>query len=286
MKLVSFRPPGRKNTHAGAILGDELVDLHDSDAAGSDAVDTDLAAVLAACAADPSDLRRAVDGEELPSFDPADVELEAPVASDARIIALGGAFASHLRERGNDLSTVPSQWIVPPTSVVGPDDPIVLAERVSENVRPAVELGVVIGRGGRNITETEALDHVAGYTIVNDVTARTDWPGPMAYKLMDTFSPCGPHVVPADRVDDPLDLAMEIRHAGRTICRGSTAGLRFTLSFIISYLSTILTLRPGDVISTGDPGDVSGELVPGSPVKLEIDSVGTLSNPVMLEGDA
>lgn len=220
-----------------------------------------------------------VDGDER-RFDVDEVDVHAPLDPDGRFFAVGGAYTSHLRERDRTLLVAPHQWVVPDTSIIGPDEPIRLPDTVSEQVKPAVELCAVIGRGGSYIGESEAYDHIAGYTISNDVTARTDWPGPRGYKLFDTFSPVGPHVVTADKIADPMDLWMSIRQDGQEICSGSTAGHRFTLSFLVSYLSTMHELRPGDVISTGDPGGVTDRLRPGSTVELEIEGIGKLANGV------
>jgi len=281
MKFVCFAPDGADTFRPGAVLEGSVVDLE----ALADSLGTGegLAAILAAQVDDSIELSERVNDAftDARTHQRKGVNLGPPVASDSRVISLGGAFSSHLRARGSSLSMVPSQWVNPPTAVIGPGEPIVLTDRVRDETLPAVELGLVIGKGGRNIDEASALDHVAGFTVVNDVTARTDWPGPMAYKLMDTFCPCGPHVVPADDVPDPHDLAMEIRQDGDRICAGRTAGLRFTLSFIVSYLSTIMELRPGDVISTGDPAGVEEALEHGSTVELTIEDVGTLENPVI-----
>jgi 2,4-diketo-3-deoxy-L-fuconate hydrolase len=208
------------------------------------------------------------------------VTVVAPLASSGRFIALGDVYTDHLREGGHSLPSVPAQWLVPKTAVVGPEEPIVVPERVREAVTPAVELCLVIGRGGRDIDEADAMGHVAGYTVSNDITAKTDWPGPMAYKLLDTFSPCGPGVTPTDQVDDPTSLEMTLQQDGERICSGSSAGMRFSLPFIVRFLSSILQLRPGDVISVGDPGGVQEGLTVGSSISASIESVGQLDNPV------
>jgi 2-keto-4-pentenoate hydratase/2-oxohepta-3-ene-1,7-dioic acid hydratase in catechol pathway len=203
-----------------------------------------------------------------------------PLAAGSRLFCLGGVYTSHLEDRGRDLWAIPEQWYVPETAVVGPNEPIVLPDRVGEIVKPAIELAVVIGRGGHNINETDALDHVAGFTISNDITARGDWPGPRGYKIMETFNPCGPTVTPSNEIANPLDLEMTIQNGEEIICRGNTRGHRFTISFIISYMSKLIELQPGDVLSTGDPGNVSAHLQPGTDVKLEIESIGELHNRV------
>lgn len=100
--------------------------------------------------------------------------------------------------------------------------------------------------------------------------------------MMDTFSPVGPHVTTADKVSRPMNLDIVMRQDGDVICQGSTSGMRFSLSFLVSYLSTITELRPGDVISTGDPGGIDGSLQPGTTVEIEIENIGKLTNMVRL----
>lgn len=279
--LFSHREGGE---NVGIRRDDRVVDISGSDVVSKNA-ESPLAAVLeaeSAAGAGPNDPMETLPSEA-PVYDREEVTLKAPVARDARIICLGGVYTNHLRERGVTLNRDPNQWVMPSTAVIGPEEPIELPVRDDSEVIPAVELGVVIGSGGKYINEAEAFDHVAGYTVVNDVTDRGEYPGPMGYKMLDTFSPCGPHVTTADEVSDPLSLDVTIRSDGEIICRGSTAGMHFTISFLISYLSTFMRLRPGDVLSMGDPGGVEGTLEPGSTVDLDIGSVGTLSNAVVSE---
>jgi len=212
-----------------------------------------------------------------------DVELLAPLQSDNRLFCLGGVYTGHLEDAGLSMMVDPNQWFIPDNAIVGPDDPIVLPNRVSKKVMPAAELCVVIGRSGKYIDPTDAFDHVAGYSISNDVTARTDWPGPMAYKMMDTFSPIGPYIRTAEEVSNPGNLDIEMRLDDEVICEGNTSAMRFTVSFMLSYISTITELQPGDIISTGDPGGVAKPLEPGRTVEIEIDDIGELANPVVSE---
>jgi 2-keto-4-pentenoate hydratase/2-oxohepta-3-ene-1,7-dioic acid hydratase in catechol pathway len=172
---------------------------------------------------------------------------------------------------------------MPDSAIVGPGDPIVLPERVAEHVMPAAELCVIVGRSGKYIDPTNAFDYVAGYSVSNDVTARTDWPGPMAYKMMDTFSPVGPYIRTAEQVPNPGNLDIKMRLDDEVICEGNTSAMRFSVSFMLSYVSTITEIQPGDVISTGDPGGVAKRLRPGVTAEIEIGDVGKLSNPVISE---
>lgn len=275
MKFVRFTHRSDEGPRPGALREGTVVEI-DPTALGTGT--SGFGAVLQAYIELPERVHAAVDSGSV--YDVDEVHIAPPVSAGSRVFALGGSYASHVRAQGSALNKVPSQWVIPDTAIVGPGEPIVLSERVRADVRPAVELGLVMGRGGRNIPETAVYDHIAGYTVVNDVTAETKWPGPMAYKLMDTFCPCGPHVVPIDAVEEPHNLSLEMRQDGEVIFGGRTSGLRFTLSFIVSYLSTIVELRPGDVISTGDPGGVEATLLPGAKIEAEIEGVGILSNPI------
>ena len=281
MRYALFSTDGGDG-RVGIRRDDRIYDISETDIV-ADSGRGPLATLLAA-EADGDDTRPFETlPDDVPVYNRGDVVLEAPVADGARVICLGGVYTDHLREQGGTLNRDPNQWVMPTTAIVGPDEPIELPDDEGSEVIPAVELGIVVGTGGKYIHEEDAFDHIAGYTVVNDVTERGDYPGPMGYKMLDTFSPCGPHVTAKEDVQNPLSLTMSIRADGETICRGSTAGMHFTISFLVSYLSTFMRLRPGDVLSTGDPAGVKGVLEPGSRVQLNIESVGTLSNEVVRE---
>jgi 2-keto-4-pentenoate hydratase/2-oxohepta-3-ene-1,7-dioic acid hydratase in catechol pathway len=276
MKLVAFEPD-EGDTRTGAFSKSEgiIYDLQETPLVSGER--TPLAnAIERVC----TDSKALFDDIDAPTHDADSVSLSAPVPADGRVICLGGMYTQHTRERNDQLSRVPSQWLAPDCAVIGPDEPVVLPERVSEHVVPAAELGVVIGQECRYLNEEAVSDYIAGYTVCNDITARTDWPGPMAYKLMEGFWPTGPSITPAYDVTNPTALDMTIDVGEERICEGSTTSMRFSLPFAVSYLSQILKLRPGDVISTGDPGRVNGRLQPGADVTVSIESVGTLTNPV------
>ena len=280
MKFVQFTLPQDDEVRPGLREGDCIVDLKEIDSHD----DAGFAGILRRATSKGFEtIAKEVRQTSATEYDEDGVKIHPPVAPEARIICLGGVYPSHLQESGNDLNKVPAQWLIPDTAIIGPNDPIVLTERVIENVEPAVELGVVLGRSGSSIPQTKVYDHIAGYTVVNDVTARTEWPGPRSHKIMDTFCPCGPHIVSENEIDCPTNLTMEIKQAGKEICRGHTSGIRFTLPFLVSFLSEIMPLRSGDVIATGDPGGVSETLQPGTTTKSNIERIGQLTNPVVQE---
>ena len=279
MRLVQFNPRNESTVQPGIIQDDGVVGV-EAVARGDDR--EPFEAILSSVTGqEGTELIDRIEGGEV--FKQSEVTLHAPISEAGRLFCFGGVYTGHLRDEGLELTVDPNQWLVPKNTIIGPEEAIELPSRVAENVEPAAELGVVIGQAGKYIEPADAYDHIAGYTIANDVTARTEWPGPMAYQMMDTFSPLGPHVTTTDEVGQPMNLDIRMQQDGEVIGRGNTSGMRFTLSFLVSYLSTITELRPGDVISTGDPGGVEGRLQAGGTVTIDIEDVGKLSNDVQLE---
>jgi acylpyruvate hydrolase len=232
-------------------------------------------------------------------FSLSEVKLEAPVRRPGKIACLWVNYVEH----GNEAA------IVPPTKepvffskfsdvVVGPGDPIQLP-RVSRAVDYEAELALVIGRTGKHIPEEQALEYVAGYTILNDVSARDfnlktllGVVGPyIIQKTFDTFAPMGPYLVTRDEVPDPHALRIRLWIDGELMQDGTSGDMIFKIPRIISYLSRIVTLRPGDVISTGTPPGVGHWRTPprylraGETVRIEIERLGVLENPVVQEGE-
>lgn len=206
-----------------------------------------------------------------------------------------------LRALGLETDTIDKSRIRPysfvklSSAIVGPYDPIVIGPQMS-TVDWEVELALVIGRGGRDIPAEEAMDHVAGYLVANDVscreqTMRDDWPlfcaDWLAGKSFDTFAPLGPWLVPRHLVADPLDLHMSLRVNGRTRQDAKTSDMLFTPAEQVAYASSITTLEPGDVISTGTPagtGMETGEfLALGDIVEAEITGLGCQRNVVVAQ---
>lgn len=207
------------------------------------------------------------------------VRLLAPVIPRSKIIGVGRNYADHAAEMGNDVPASPMLFFKPNTSVIGPDDPIVLPEFSSE-VSYEAELAVVIGKVTKNVTPESALKHVLGYTVANDVTARdaqrTDGQWARA-KGFDSACPIGPWIV-TDLETDELDVTSRVNGEGRQA--GNTRDMVFDVAFLVSYVSEAFTLLPGDIILTGTPAGV-GPIVAGDRVECEVEGIGVLSNPVV-----
>jgi 2-keto-4-pentenoate hydratase/2-oxohepta-3-ene-1,7-dioic acid hydratase in catechol pathway len=208
----------------------------------------------------------------------ADTRLLAPVAP-GKIVCVGRNYAAHAAEFGNDVPPEPLIFLKPSSSIVGPGEPIVLT-RYSQRVEHEGELALVIGRRCWHLRDTEdALAHVLGYTCLNDVTARdlqkTDVQFTRA-KGFDTFCPVGPHI---ETSLDPTNVLVETYVNGGRRQSGSTSLMAYPCAYLVRWLSRMMTLYPGDVISTGTPAGV-GPLVPGDAVEVRVAGIGVLRNPV------
>ena len=207
------------------------------------------------------------------------VRLLAPVIPRSKVVGVGRNYAEHAAELGNAVPAAPLLFLKPNTSVIGPDDPIVLPDW-SEQVEHEAELAVVIGKVTRNVSPDEALSKVFGFTVANDVTARdiqrTDAQWTRA-KGFDSSCPLGPWIVPGLDVDD---LAVRARVNGETRQDGRTSQMVFDVAYLVSYVSEVFTLLPGDVILTGTPAGV-GPLVERDVVEVEVEDIGVLRNPVV-----
>jgi 2-keto-4-pentenoate hydratase/2-oxohepta-3-ene-1,7-dioic acid hydratase in catechol pathway len=225
--------------------------------------------------------------------DPANVKLLAPVPDARKIICIGLNYRDHAAESGVPVPTEPVLFSKYATALIGHGAPIVLP-KVSHEVDFEAELVVAIGRKGRHIPRQRAFEHVGGYAVGHDVSAR-DWqlnkPGKqwMAGKTFDTFAPLGPELVTPDEVPEPHNLGIRLRLNGQTMQDSSTSQLVFGVDELIAYLSQIFTLEPGDLVFTGTPPGVGMArkppvwLKPGDVVEVEIDRLGTLRNTVVAE---
>jgi 2-keto-4-pentenoate hydratase/2-oxohepta-3-ene-1,7-dioic acid hydratase in catechol pathway len=231
-----------------------------------------------------------------------DVKLLSPIPRPGKIIGLAGNYEKHIIEGGFKLgltesprsSTVPRPFLMPGTVITGPDSEIPWPA-FSEEIDYEVELAVVIGKSAKCVPPDEALDYVAGYTIANDISARSvtfkenrkdrpwdeffDWLGG---KWSDGFLPLGPYLATADEIEDVQTLELKLSVNGRVRQKANTSQMIFTVADIVSFLSFLMTLEPGDVIATGTPEGVAmatGEfLQPGDKIECKIENLGTLTN--------
>jgi 2-keto-4-pentenoate hydratase/2-oxohepta-3-ene-1,7-dioic acid hydratase in catechol pathway len=206
-----------------------------------------------------------------------DVRLLSPILP-SKVVALGRNYGEHAKELGNAVPTSPLIFLKPSTSVIGDGDAIRLPPSSSE-VHFEGELAAVIGRPARNVEPEAALSHVLGYAVANDVTARDQQRADVQFtraKGYDSFCPLGPWI---ETVLDPSDLHLVTRVNGAIKQDGRTSQMIFDLRTQIAFISEIMTLLPGDVILTGTPAGV-GPIIAGDTVTVEIEGIGTLSNPV------
>lgn len=225
---------------------------------------------------------RALDLETLPPVD-ADSRIGACVGRVGKFICIGLNFADHAAESGMDLPAEPVVFFKATSAIIGPDDTVEIP-RGSVKTDWEVELGVVIGKEAKYISEDEALAHVAGYCVINDLSERDfqlhrsgQW---VKGKSADTFGPIGPWLVTRDEIPDPQDLPMYLEVNGHRYQDGSTRTMHFSVTAVISHLSQFMSLQPGDVISTGTPPGVGlGQnpqvyLKPGDKMELGIEGLG------------
>jgi 2-keto-4-pentenoate hydratase/2-oxohepta-3-ene-1,7-dioic acid hydratase in catechol pathway len=231
----------------------------------------------------------AVERGALPTVPEAEVSLLAPVPSPGKIVCVGMNYRDHAEEQGEDPPETPMLFGKAATAVTNPGDPIV--HPAGEDVDYEVELGVVIGREARNVARGDAADYVAGYTVLNDVSGREAQMGDGQFfrgKSYDTFAPMGPAIV-ADDEFDPNAADVECRVNGEVRQSSNTEQFVFDVHDLIEFASDAMTLRPGDVISTGTPGGVGvfmdppNLLEPGDVVECEVEGIGVLSNRVVAE---
>ena len=208
----------------------------------------------------------------------ADIRLLAPVAP-SKIVCLGRNYAAHAAELGNEVPKEPLIFLKPPSSIIGPEEPIALPT-FSQQVEHEGELALVIGRRCSHLRDSDdALSYLLGYTCLNDITARDIQKSDVQFsraKSFDTFCPVGPHI---ETDLDPTSLHVETRVNGALRQSGKTSLMIYPLGFVVRWISRMMTLLPGDVIATGTPAGV-GPLVAGDTVEIAISGVGVLRNPV------
>ncbi len=225
---------------------------------------------------------RALDPAQLPQAD-ANTRIGACVGQVGKFICIGLNYADHADESGMELPQEPVVFFKATSAIMGPNDTVEIP-RGSVKTDWEVELGVVIGKAAKYVSEAEALDHVAGYCVINDLSERDfqlhrsgQW---VKGKSADTFGPIGPWLVTRDEVSDPQNMAMFLEVNGHRYQDGSTRTMHFAVATVVSYLSQFMSLQPGDVIATGTPPGVGmGQtpqtyLKPGDKIELGIEGLG------------
>src|SRR5215468_7598007 len=306
MKIVRFSQNGH-SPRLGCFLGqDRVADLEASCVSWLQAKGVVRAAAIAAAlfpqstrgfleggSATQDMLGAMVDATKAGKFQPVShpinsLRLHAPINDPHKFICIGLNYRDHAEESGNPIPKEPPIFPKWNNAIQDPGEPI-LRPRGEKQLDWEVELGVVIGRTARSVTKERALDYVYGYTIINDASARdfqfltTQW---SAGKIPDTLAPVGPYIADRTEIADPHVLDLKTWVNGTLMQNGNTRNFIFDVRYIVSYLSGIMTLAPGDLIATGTPAGVGFSrkppvtLQPGDTVRLEITGLGTLENPV------
>ena len=283
--LVRFSPDAASALRPGLRLDDRLIDISSR-----------YPTILAFAEAHPNGWDdRAIDVAGLPAHDAARVRVGPPVDEGSSVYLVGANYKKHAEEAGLDVPSTPVIFMKPATALVGPGEPIRLPP-ISNEMDYEGELAVVIGKPARRVAAEDAADHVAGLTIVNDVTARdlqwvdlgkhriVDW---ISSKALDQSTPIGPGITSITRASDPHRLRLTTDLNGKRMQDGETSLMVFSIWQLIEFLSARVTLRPGDVLSTGTPVGVGGFrkifLQHGDVLRVEIEHLGVLENAVLRE---
>ncbi len=300
MKLLSYRYEGQEGI--GVVVGDRVLNLSSglSLIGKTGTLASDMVSLLEA-GEEAMNTARAIASafEQVIAQDPQEAEklsipLEQiqylpPVTRPQKILAIGANYRAHCAESGMPIPTKPIVFVKVSSALIAHGDDIVYPP-ITQELDYEGELAVVIGKRARNVTQEEAMQVVAGYTIMNDVSARdlqrTEGQWTRA-KGCDTFAPCGPWLVTRDEIPDPHSLSIETRVNGEIRQQASTADMIFPIPALIAHIAAGITLLPGDIITTGTPAGVGvyrqpkGLLQPGDEVRIRIEGVGELRNCVV-----
>ena len=297
MKLVRFSTNGQ-SPRLGALHGDRIADLQASVAATLTHRGVTRSAEIAAALV-PNSARAFMEGgpaaeeaiagiKEWVTVPTSSARLHAPIADPGKFICIGLNYRDHAEEANQPIPKEPPIFAKWSNAILDPGEPI-LRPRGSSMLDWEVELGVVIGRTARFVPKERALDYVWGYTIINDVSARdfqfigSQW---MAGKIPETFAPVGPYIADRTEIPDPHVLELKLWVNGTQMQSGNTKTFIFDVRYLVSYLSNLITLSPGDLIATGTPPGVGFArkppvfLQPGDTCRLEITGLGQIENGV------
>lgn len=286
MKLVNFEY--EEESAVGVVSGEKVINLNQileqPDLTMLQLIEKGLDYVHEIADKLPSDWTEADGGNRVISLD--QVKVRAPLSNPGKVVCVGNNYMDHCREQNVAPPKSPmifSKWA---SCIIGPEESVILPQS-SGQVDYEAELGVVIGKKGKNIAKGTALDHVFGYVIVNDISARDvqfadgQW---VRGKSFDTFAPCGPYLVTADEVNDPQNLSIRLTRNGEILQDSNTKEMIFGVADIISYLSKGFTFEAGDLLATGTPHGVGVFREPqifledGDTVSVEIEGLGVLTN--------
>lgn len=299
MNIVSFSTPG-SSLRPGFLVGDAVLPADTVLGPGAPASVPDM---LVAWDDIRERVMQATDNDDLPHIPRSDVRLHAPIRPGALILCAGGNYRSHLEEMGDSVPEKAPSFIKSPNAVTGPDEPIVLPPEFPEMVDFEGELCVVFGRECHRVSAHQAMDYVAGYTILNDVSARD---GVRAFltaatpiegrwsviemlmgKQFPTFAPVGPAILTADEVPDPGALRLTTRLNGTVMQDAHITDLVVGIPQLVEEMSRYYSFAPGDLLSTGTPAGVgAGQKPPrylraGDEVAIEVTGIGTLTNRIV-----
>ena len=297
MKFMNFSLPGNPDFRLGVQVDERCLDLTAAHRAGQ--LDFLTAALLEDVIHQENgipDLEGRLASVDLNSLEGftiplSEVQPRPPVLHPQKIIGIGLNYRDHAQEVGRKEPKAPLLFAMFANAIIGHNEAIVIPA-ITQKVDYEAELGVIIGRRGRHVPIEKAVDYVAGYTIVNDVSARdlqsadSQW---IRGKSFDTFAPMGPCMVPTSVLGDGDGLDIQLRLNGQTMQKSNTRHLIFKVPDLISYISGVMTIEPGDVISTGTPGGVGFKhdppafLQPGDVVEIDLEGIGTLRNTVVRE---
>lgn len=272
MKLVSYN-----GGHVGAVRGVSVVDLTDfADIEPGFYPPVQMVRLIAGW--DRKRVEAAVAGRDAVPL--ASVRLDPPLLWPNKLVAFPANYHAHIAEMGDKLISRTSAkgqgfFLKSASSLSGPADPIILPPVAGREIHHEGELGIIIGKGGRNIAAADAAEHIFGFTCLMDIVIRGQEERVMR-KSFDSFCPTGPWIVTADAVPDWDDLTLVLTVDGAERQRASTRDLIVGIGDMVAMASSVMTLEPGDIIASGTPAGV-GPIVPGNRVELTIDHVGTLS---------
>jgi 2-keto-4-pentenoate hydratase/2-oxohepta-3-ene-1,7-dioic acid hydratase in catechol pathway len=279
MRLLTYQSPNTQQSDWGVQIGDRVASakalaptLDDFIRLGQDGLQR---------------LEKQIQTKTLTSIPLADVKIMAPIKNPSKVIAIGLNYHDHCRETGTPVPSQPVVFTKFPSSIIGTSEEIRWDTALTDSVDWEAELGVVISKSARHVSEADALNYVFGYTVLNDVTARDlqnkdgQW---IRGKSLDTFCPIGPVIVTADQIADPQVLGIRSRVNGQTMQNSNTSEMIFKVRVLIAFLSRAFTLNAGDMIATGTPHGIGMARKPpillhnGDVVEIEIDGIGILRN--------